>query len=220
MRLLILPALSATLCLATVNRAEAQDDSPGGRGNRITSCDQAVKTVANGRPAHKEAAALEYLQLCGSDGARQMAGALAGTKSEADTTALIQFYYKANPWRDADVMNAAMQLVADPGATTPARVHGILSLMHVIRPGLSFPYSAVIRGPKDVVVRPTGPDVEAIEGLPCQVRGFGSGGPQIVGTPLPRDFVSRIHGLLSQIADDATVPEPVRNAAACGRRLD
>ena len=56
----------------------------GNSTNTIKSCSEAARFVENGRPAHKQVAALEYLENCGQTGATATAFALRQSGSEID----------------------------------------------------------------------------------------------------------------------------------------
>lgn len=174
------------------------------------ACDKAAKTVEKGHPAHKETAALNALVYCGRAGATGVSGALSQSRLENDVSSLEQFYYIADRWRDAEIMNAAMQLSRDAGAAVPARVFAVRHLLKIVQPGSAYSYSALAAG-----MVPSTAGNGAVT-PPCR-HGFSSDNGGIVGTPLPSDFASQIAIALSQLAGDASVPAPVRNAAECAQ---
>lgn len=203
-------AITVCLCLGDATTAAGQAD----RGDRVTPCEKATKTIENGHPAHKMDAALAYLVWCGNAGAQLTASALTGTRVESDTAVLMRFYLSANRWRDAGIMNAAMQLVRDPAATVESRAFASMHLLGLLHPTWDYHYGDVIAGTR-VVTHPDGSQ-RILSG--CRVTGYGSEAPDAAATPLPADYATRIRAFLAQVANDATVPEPIRNTAACGEK--
>ena len=173
------------------------------------ACDKAADIIEKGDPKHKEVQALRDLLQCGSGGATTTARALADSRTEQDRMALGDFYAVANQWRDADVMNAAVQVARDATATVPARVFAIRHLLWLLTPGAEFNYEALVAG--TIVVRSVDGERHT---LPCR-HGFSSDNSTVTGTLLPTDFVAQLTSVLNALFADTSVPVPVRNAAEC-----
>ena len=194
MRSCVLTVLLGVAC-GSVSAAQ------GNSTNTIKSCSEAARFVENGRPAHKQVAALEYLENCGQTGATATAFALRQSGSEIDVKTLGVLYQSIDWWRDATIMNAAMELARDPGASVPARVFAMSHLLSLKNPGFIYGYDAMLEGPTS-------------HHVPC-VRGSVSYPRTLVGQPLPSDFVTQIEVVFRQIVADDSAPREVRNAAAC-----
>lgn len=205
----LLTCLLATIASAAPCLASAQS-GPLAPAEAIKSCDKAVKTVDNERPAHKQKSALNYLKWCEERGATATAQAVGGTRAEGDTLVLLNFYWVVDAWRDAKIMDAALVLAKDPGATIPARVYSIRHLLRLLDSGYVFSYGRLIAGPR---VFDLGDGTKLT--IPGCKQGIGSEAPDKVGTPLSSDYAAEIRRVLAAMVNDVSVPIPVRNAAAC-----
>jgi hypothetical protein len=200
---LILAAMIALNCgVSSSGHAQSAHDK---------DCDKAAKTVQNGHPAHKLTAALNTLSGCGALGGQTTAAAVQGTRLETDTTALEEFYTIADMWRDASVMQAAINLAQDAGASSQARVYAVRHLLRVVRPRSIFRYGNLVRGnvttvaaDSTIAIRPG-----------CRESSVGSV-PALVGSQLPPDYRVRIRELLATLASSSSSDIRLQNAAKCG----
>lgn len=170
--------------------------------NTIKSCGEAACVVRNGRPSHKQTAALNFLLECGPTGAAATIIALEQTRSESELLALTEFYLLMRSWRDAAVMQAALKLARDPGASIPARVHSIAYLLELVHPGRIYGYDALVEG-----IRST--HVPCVRGLANHSRGSS------VGEVLPSDYAAQVEAGMRSLIGEVTAPPEVRNAASC-----
>ena len=200
-------AFAALLTVMLASSAAAQN------GDQVETCKKAVKTVENGHPAHKETSALAKLASCGKDGATVMARAVTESRTEADPTVLLHFYWDVDLWRDAQVMDAAIALARDPSAATPSRVFAIRHILGLLNRRAEFDYAGLLEGVR-VVTEASG--AQYVTGG-CRFA-MGSEVADLSGTALPADFRTRLRAVLLQLSGDTGVTSAVRNAAACGNQ--
>lgn len=201
--------VGASVVSAPTATARAQGD--GQESDSTKACDKAAKTVENGHPAHKQLAALNALVTCGKAGAIATATALAQSRLTSDLDALTQFYFTVNQWRDADVMNAAMQLSGDPGAAVPARVFAVSYLLRLLTTGAAYSYNILIAGVVQIG------SASGVTATPACRHGFSSDNAGLAGTPLPSHFDTQIANVLGRLAADPSIPVQVKNAAQCAQ---
>ena len=196
------PVLLALAVLFLLDRHDAF--AQGNSTNSIKSCSEATRFVQNGRPAHKQTAAIDYLARCGNAGATVVAGTVASVHDERDLNTLNEFFTLLYAWRDATVMQATITLAQDGSATVPARVFAITNLLRLVNPGYQYSYAKL-----------TEEGVHAPH-IPC-VHGYASVGTSgaAFGQPLPADYESRIGAVLTSLSNDTSQPLAVRNAASC-----
>jgi hypothetical protein len=201
--------LATTVAAALVPAASAQSrpDSPG---DVVKTCDKAVKTLRNQRPAHKLTDALEYAQFCGQAGAEVTALAVGDSRLENDTLVLDNLYTVVDAWRDAGIMTAALGVAGDPAATAPSRVYAVRHLLVLVRANAAYSYGRLVAGPR-MFTAANGEQAP----MPGCAQGIGSEIPNRVGTALPASYAARIRSALGAIASDLSTPLGVRNAAAC-----
>ena len=202
--------LLATVIVAASARPTSAQSPPRAPGDVVKTCDKAVKTLRNERPAHKRGDALEYAQFCGQAGAEVTALAVADSRTEADTLVLQHLYAVVDAWRDAQIMTAALGVAGDGGATTPSRVYAMKHLLVLIRANAAYSYGRLIAGPRMFIAA----DGERVPRPGC-AQGMSSEIPDRVGTPLPFTYADGIRTALGAIASDTSAPLHVRNAASC-----
>lgn len=202
MRHLILVACVASLMVGppAYGQSKFEKDS-------VKNCDKVTRTIDHGRPLHEQAQALQTLLRCGPSAAPLFAQAISGTRSETDTTALGGFYQTANEWRDFGMMNAALTVASDAGATTPARVYAITHLLKLISPRITYSYSALVQRSRAETANRLVPCIPFAAGTHAS--------PLTNGVPLPPNYANTVAVELLRIADDASAPVEVRYTAAC-----
>ena len=185
--------------------SEAQDKK------REKECDKAAKVIEKGHPAHKQADALNTLLGCGATGANATSAAIQASRTEQDTVVLRIFYDLVDGWRDAVVMQAALQVARDESAEAPARVFAIRHLLVLLRPSAQFAYGRLARS----VSIPD--DTSSARSVTSCASGYASERGELHATPLPVDFAAQVTQALEQIKGAPSVPTTVRNAAGCTR---
>jgi hypothetical protein len=173
-------------------------------------CEAAIRQVAQQGFTNVESAILSVLPHCGRAGARATAAAIAVSRSSRDTVALLRTYRQVDLWRDADVMQAAFNVVNDAGASTQARVFALRHLLWLAQPGQEFAYGGLVAG--NVAVQMDGQNI--IQPA-CRRSMIASESSNVSATPLPSDYLQRIHTAVSTIAASTTAPAALRNAAEC-----
>lgn len=174
-------------------------------------CIKAAKVIDKGHPAHKQAEALSTLLGCGRTGANATSAAIQDSRAELDTLVLRSFYGLVDGWRDAVVMQAALEVARDASAAAPARVFAIRHLLVLLRPSAQFTYDNLVRS----VVIPD--DTSSARSVTSCASGYASGVVDAHGTPLPSDYAAQLTQALSQIKAAPSGPTSVRNAASCVR---
>jgi hypothetical protein len=173
-------------------------------------CEAAIRQVAQQGFATVENAVLSVLPHCGRAGARVTAAAITVSRTSHDTVALLRTYRHVDLWRDADVMQAALNVAGDAGASTQARVFALRHLLWLAQPGQEFAYGGLVAG--NVAVQKDGQNV--IQPA-CRRSMIASELPNASATPLPSDYLIRIHAAVSTIAASTSTPVALKNAAEC-----
>jgi hypothetical protein len=174
-------------------------------------CDKAAKIVAKGHPEKKQPSALQTLAACGPIGAQALATGMNEYRTETDTGSLAVFMRAADRWRDANIMNTAIQLASDPSATVESRVFALRHITGLVNPYFLFDYAAMIAG-RNEVRDSNGVLVSWTLGCPRVMRSWK---PNLVGTPLPADYRTRIQSTIEAIATNTSLPAMLRNATQC-----
>lgn len=172
-------------------------------------CANAARIIEKGHPAKKEQDAFLTLMACGTVGSNALARGIGTYASDGDTLALDDFMRQADNWRDSTIMEAAIALATNSGATAESRVFAVRHLLVLVHPYMRFSYGGLTS--QDSAGSTPDLDVSTM-GCPASL---GSEAPDLVGTPLPADYAARIHTVLTSLANDASAPAPVRRAAHC-----
>lgn len=184
-------------CAPAVMTAQANPDSIHHRND----CRLAEQVLSTGHPAPREEWALGVIWNCPDAGAT-LAAALTAARTSADTAYLNALTAPFIQLRDGQVFAAALTVAGDRGASLPARVAAIRTLMYAVRPG----------GYVDPAALPN----------PRTVNCFGMPSPHsevLNGAPLPSDYLAQVHALMSQIQSDTSEAEGIRHAANCAMFL-
>jgi hypothetical protein len=116
-------------------------------------------------------------------------------------------------WRDASLLDAALEMATDGSATPEARVFAVRHLIALVAPHYFFTYDGIVRSD---TLR-TAEYVEFKRGCAYQITAEQSG--NLRGSPLPADYEPRIRTTLKSLAESPSAPTPVRNAARCMARI-
>jgi len=191
------PLLVLAACAPRLVAAQERPDSVHHRND----CRLAAQVISTGRPLPRREWALEVIQNC-REGGSALAGAMRESRLSSDTAHLNALTWPAIRLRDGEIFQAAMQIAADRGASTQARVFAIRTLMWSMYPGGGLEYADL---------------ADLVQGRPRNCFGHGPSTHTIVtqGTPLPADYVARAKALARALDHDATETLAVRRAAVC-----
>lgn len=197
------------LAVATPCFSNAQGD----RSSDNKACERAARIVSKGHPAKKEMGALDQLVLCGKLGADALVAGMPQYSTDTDTLVLESFFSTVDNWRDGAVMNAALGLAGNPGASVQARVFAVRYLVVLVDRNVTFRYGDISATP---AVTTSPDDSMRVYARPCRAA-HGDHVPDYSATPLPPNYVDVIRTAMASIASAATSPAPLRNAAACAQ---
>jgi hypothetical protein len=175
---------------------KAHGQEPGrALGYEPQVCQRTVEAVQSGDEIQDRMQALWYLRFCGSDGASALASELARLRTVSDVSRLHLTYHPIAAVRDAEILDAAMQLAGDRGATAESRIMALMLLV-------------AYRGASGVM-----PSLASfLPGGTVQLVGERRAAPIDVG-PLASDWEMVSRTLITRIARDADERDPVRDAA-------
>jgi hypothetical protein len=189
--------LLAAACSPTIGTAQANPDSIRLRND----CRLAEQVLATGHPAPREKWALGVIWNCRDAGAT-MATALRAASTSSDTAYLNALTEPFIRLRDGAVFAAAVSVAQNPGATPPARVAAVRTLMYAVQPG-GYVALAALSNPHTLFCFETpSPHSEVLN-----------------GTPLPADYVQQVRTLFYRIEHDSAESQELRRAAHCGSLL-
>lgn len=183
---------------------------PGSPADSAKDCEKAAKEVGKGHPVKKLSSAYLTISSCGATGASALASAIAAYASETDPIVIDTFMSVVDNWRDSSIMAAAMQLASNAAATPTARVFGVRHLLVLAHPYAHFGFAGLTSGETTTA----NPDGGSTTRSTCGQLMRGEGTDRI-GVPLPSDYLARIQATLSGLANSASTPGLVRNAARC-----
>jgi hypothetical protein len=163
---------------------------------RAQACEQALETTA-GAGAHDAEwrRSLAYLSACGRAGGAVLARELARLESSSDVDELTQSYRAISHIRDAQVFEAALELVGDASATPESRIVAFKVLITLHDPSrASLSISSFLPGSQPDFMRQ---DHHAVSD----------------GELLPADWSQRTRTRIGEVVEDADESEPMRFAA-------
>lgn len=159
------------------------------------SCRLAAQVIKRGQPANKRGWALQILPMCGATASNVITTRLRQRRGvEGNSPELDELAYLTTIFKDAGVFSTALEIAADRGAGTAARVQAIRIAYFQLNPGTSEPFEAFARD--QTFVYGSNPDA-----------------PMIVGQPLPSNAAVVAAAVATLIRQDSSAPEPVRLAA-------
>jgi hypothetical protein len=192
MKLAVLTAIVGCMTLPWA----AYGQEPGGAlGYEPQVCQATVEAVQGGDEIQDRMQALWYLRFCGSDGASALASELARLRTVSDLSRLHLTYHPIAAVTDAEILDAALQLAGDQGATAESRIMAMRLLMSY-------------EGNSEVMP----PLASFLAGGTVQLVGERRAAP-IEVTALASDWELVARTLLTRMANDAGERDPVRNAA-------
>jgi hypothetical protein len=191
------PLLTLAACAPRAVLAQDRPDSVHHRND----CRLAAQVISTGQPLPRREWALAVIQGC-REGGPALARAMRESRLSSDTAYLNALTWPAIRLRDGEIFQAAMQVAADRGASTQARVFAIRTLMWSMYPGGGIDYADL---------------ADLVQGRPRSCFGHGPSTHTSVtqGAALPVDFVARAKELAKTLDHDPTEPLPVRRAAVC-----
>ena len=163
-------------------------------------CTQAEERLRGAPPDQARFRAMHRLSACGPRGGVLVAQQMPMMRSSTDTASLKPLVQQFLWTRDANILQAAVQLAADRSATLEARTGAIMIIVTQAHPRFRTDFS-------DYVLR-DGPQVSgAVVGPALQLQ----------GTPFPQGWEARADSMLSRVMADPTESEEMRWAANRGR---
>lgn len=155
--------------------------------------------------------ALGVLVTCGAEGGRTAAMMARTLRASTDTAILKTFVGMLANFRDAAVLDAALEIARDRTASIPARVYAFRTLF-VLRSGKTWAgYRSMLREDATAdstlagLIAPCGEEFQIADAAPFWYE----------GAPLPADFRQRVTALTEQVVRDRTEPVRVRSASTC-----
>jgi hypothetical protein len=173
-------------------------------------CESDAAIVAHGHLAKKDFRALLRLSVCTAIGGNAVASGFASYAHDTNVSAVDEYTYLMNAWRDSAVFQTAISLAIDTSASHVARVFAVRYLISLIKPNQAYTYAGLTTG--DAVT--LGRDGAEATKTGCAAQARTEKG-DLVSTPLPRDFESRVRATLAAITNATSTPRVVRNAAHC-----
>jgi hypothetical protein len=202
--------MRAVLFLATIALPSAITARGTGAQATAPDCGKAARIIEKGHPAKTDYWAFGAVRRCGALGANALASGLARYATETNVGVLTDFVNEVDKWRDASVFDAAARLALNPSATPQARAFAVRHLLRLVQPKAFYTFAGLTKGADTTK---TGELIVYTRGCAAQITG-GLDEP-LVGSPLPPGYEAQIRSILLSLANSATTPGPVRNAARC-----
>jgi hypothetical protein len=175
-----------------------------------SECESDAAIVAHGHLAKKDLRALLRLSACTAIGATAVAAGFASYSHDTNVSAVDEYTYLMNAWRDSAVFQTATSIAIDTSASHVARVFAVRYLISLIKPNQTYTYAGLTTGDAVTLGRD---GAEATKtGCAAQVV---TEKADLVTTPLPRDFQSRVRATLTAVVNAPSTPRVVRNATRC-----
>jgi hypothetical protein len=180
-----------------ISTAQASPDSVHHRND----CRLAAQVVASGHPATKRQWAFGTIARCAGAGP-VLAQAIRAHRASVNVVDLDSLTQPTFRLRDADVLRAAMEIAGDRGASSPARVFAIRTLIWSMYPAGGVTYEDL---------------ADVVTGRDRNCYGYGPSTHPLItqGTALPPDYITRAKELANTVLHDSTEARPVLRAAAC-----
>lgn len=153
--------------------------------------------------------AVAQLLTCGPRGGIAIAGMIRGLRTETDTAVLNRMVGGVGLFRDASVLRASLDVAADRGASTPARIAALLNLTQLRNGRSSLMYDQMLGDVDDTFRGPKGRCGSGTRASDDTPHWYAA------GAALPADFHQQIKTLARRMWDDASEPLHVRTASSC-----
>lgn len=191
MRTMTLVALGYLVPAALAGQAEQASSAW-----RAQACVQALNATAEASARDAEwRRSVSYLPACGPAGGAALARELTRLESSTDIDELTQSYRAISRIRDAQVFEAALEVVGDASATPGSRIVGLKILITLNDPSQAkLSISSFLPGSQPDFVRQDHHSVSD-------------------GEPLPADWSQRTRTRIEEVAEDADESEAMRFAA-------
>lgn len=189
--------IGAALLLPLGLQAQASPDSIK-HGN---DCRLAAQIVTTGRPAVKLDWALQIISEC-PGAANDLSRALSDARASADTVLLKRLTAPTDWLIDGRIVETAVAILLDPGASPQARVFAVRPLIWSLTPGGQLEYGHLV-------------DLDGDGRRSCGGTGPSFHGSVTSGEPLPAGWVERLRGVAQAIRDNPYEPLAVRQAVGC-----
>lgn len=196
--------LIIALTLPTHGLAQAQ----GWLHANTQTCSEARQLVERGvdrpevtRDGSETRNALSHLSRCRVDGGVVLASRLTALRSTTDVEMLQRMFNFISAIRDAEVLNASIELAGDQTATIESRIVALMVFARYQDPYV-YPEIRYYLLPAVTMAR----------------NRSDHPGPQRPGAPLPVDWEDRVRSLLTRITEDPGESEAARHAAGLALR--
>lgn len=189
--------LGAALLLPPVLHGQANPDSIQHRND----CRLAAQAVTTGRPAVKLDWAIRMVRRCPT-AADDLSRALSDARVSSDTVLLKRLTAPTDWLIDGRIVETALAILQDPGASPQARVFAVRPLIWSLTPGGELEYGHLV-------------DVDGDGRRSCGGAGPSFHGRVTAGEPMPLGWVERLRRVGQAVHEDATVPTVVRQAVGC-----
>lgn len=189
--------MRAAFCLALLIAAGPSSAVAQAQPSR-SACHSAYEAIRLRQPSYGR---LRSLTMCGRDGAAALAQGIRESRSATDVVWLDALTGVARHLVDRSVVEASMDVVQDPGASTEARVYGIRTLLYALRNDRRLQFG----------------DLQAagVDQLPRSCTGEIFVTTQTVSRPVPASLKRQIIDLAHRLRLDESAPPDVRAAALC-----
>lgn len=188
---------AALLLLPIGVHGQANTDSVKHRND----CRLAAQTVTTGRPAVHMDWALRIIRTCPRAGG-DLARTLSELRTSSDTGVLKRVTAPTDWLIDGRIVEAALAILKDRGASMDARIFAVRPLIWSLSPGGQVEYGHLF-------------DADGDGRWSCGGLGPSLHGEVTRGEPLPSGWVERVHSVARAIHANPAEPTRIRQAAGC-----
>lgn len=189
------PALTTILISLVLPHHVSGQDPTSLLSYDLGTCQATAEAVRDGASLPDRTQALWYLRLCGPDGASALASEVTRLRTTADLAVVQSAYHAIASVVDSGILDSALRLAVDRGATQESRVMAVrLLLSYRTDDTVSPSFSSFSPGNQ----------VELVANSPAT---------RVEHAPLPRAWESRVGDLLAGIVADSTDGQMIRSAA-------
>jgi hypothetical protein len=194
------------LTVLTLSGTGVQGQDRGTQGFWEGICAETLKALTDSAITESDQSEkLSNLRRCGEEGATILAAEMRRMGSRTDLAEMNRSFISISHGRHPLILEAALTLVTDKGATTPGRIAALRLFLryHDGRYGTTFDRFLPDEG-------------RAARGFPiCNFVAFGSHSTTYDMAPLPEGWRSEVQTVLRSIEDDAVEPPIMRDGAHC-----
>lgn len=184
---------AASLTLLSVPAGAQRAEEVAARND----CRLATQVVTTGRPATKAGWAASTIAECGAEAGVSIAAGIRANRTSRDFATHARLGNVAVVLRDAAMFEAALDVLADAGATSEARVFAARILTLGLQPHLYMTYEQIAEGNCYGEIR--GPHATKARG----------------GAPIRTELAALARASALRVHADSTAPREVRMAARC-----